>query len=191
LRKLVIVLVVLLAGAWLVVEIVSIPVGERMVEERVAERNENAATVTADIDSFPLVTRVLLTGNVKELTVTLDEVARQAVTFAQVRFEFAGIEIDRSSLRGGDFRVTAIDRGTITATIDLGAVGGALGRIATRAGLDVRVSGRTLFVGPASIELSSELLPCDPDARIEGDQVVLSCTIDEVPEALIEAAQRR
>ncbi len=185
------VLVVLLAGAWLVVEIVSIPVGERMVEERVAERNENAATVTADIDSFPLVTRVLLTGNVKELTVTLDEVARQAVTFAQVRFEFSGIAIDRSSLRGGEFRVTAIDRGTITATIDLGAVGGVLGRIATRTGLDVRVSGRTLFVGPASIELSSELLPCDPDARIEGDQVVLSCTIDEVPEALIEAAQQR
>jgi hypothetical protein len=191
LKKLVIVLVVLLAGVWLAVELVSIPVGERMVEQRVAERNENAATVTADIDSFPLVTRVFLTGNVKELTVTLDEVARQAVTFAQVRFEFAGIAVDRSSLRGGDFRVTAIDRGTITATIDLGAVGGALGRIATRTGLDVRVSGRTLFVGPASIELSSELLPCDPDARIEGDQVVLSCTIDEVPEALIEAAQRR
>lgn len=188
-RKLRIALMVL-AGLWLVAELASIPVAERAIERRVAERNRDVATVQADIDSFPLVSRLLLTGGVREVTITLDRVVRQNLTFAEVRFELAGIEVDRAAILRQDARITAIERGTVTATIDVDALSAALGRIVSLAGADVRVRGRALVIGPASVQITSDLLPCDPEARADGEQVIVSCTIHEVPQALLAATQR-
>jgi hypothetical protein len=151
----------------------------------VAELNRDAANVSASIDSFPLVSRLVFTGRVNDVTVTLEQVARARLTFAEVRFELSGIEVDRASIFQRDPRVTAIDRGTITAIIDAGV----LGQAASALGLEARVRGRTLVVGPASFPLPSDLLPCEPEARAEGEQVIVSCTINEVPEGLLEAAQ--
>jgi len=187
-RKLLIAAIVL-GGLWLVGEMAAVPFAERQIEQRVAERNREAATVRADIDSFPLVSRLLFTGRVNEVDVTLDRVVRRRLTFAEVRFELAGLDVDRAALIRGDARVTAIDRGTISATIDAGALSAILGRVLEAVGANVRVSGRTLLVGPASFQIPSDLMPCEPEARVEGEQVIVSCTIDEFPEALLEAAQ--
>jgi hypothetical protein len=187
-RKLVVAAIVL-GGLWLVGEIAAVPFAERQVEQRVAERNRDAATVRADINSFPLVSRVLFTGRVNEADVTLDRVVRSRLTFAEVRFELAGLEVDRAALIRGEARVTAIDRGTITATIDGGALSGLAGRALEAVGADVRISGRALLVGPASFQIPSDLLPCDPEARVDDGRVIVSCTIDEFPETLLEAAQ--
>jgi hypothetical protein len=131
-----------------------------------------------------------VTGKARKVTITLDDVARQAVTFATVSFALEGIAIDRATIVQGNPRITDIDRGTITATIDLGSVGGVLGRIADAVGLRPQMSGRTLHIGSAAVPISSDLFPCSPEAAIEDRTITLSCTIDEVPEALIEAAQR-
>src|SRR5687768_11051203 len=187
-RKLVVAAIVL-GGLWLVGEIAAVPFAERQVEQRVAERNRDAATVRADINSFPLVSRLLFTGRVNEVDVTLDRVVRSRLTFAEVRFALAGLEVDRAALIRGEARVTAIDRGTITATVDLDGLSSLLGRALEAVGANVRVSGRALLVGPASFPIPSDLMPCTPQARVEGEQVIVSCTIDEFPEALLEAAQ--
>jgi hypothetical protein len=179
-------LLILVVAAWIVGEILVIPFAESRIEKEVAERNRDTATVEADIDSFPLVAGVIFTGNVRELTVTLDRVARQALTFAEVKFELSGIEVDRPAILRGDPRISDIDRGTVTATIELGA----LGRLASLAGVDVTVVGRTLRAGSFSATISDDLIPCSPTARVEDERIVLSCEIDDVPQFLLDAAQR-
>lgn len=179
-------LVLALVGLWLIGEVAAIPIAERLIEQEVTRRYRDAATIEADIDSFPVVARLLATEKVNRLTVTLDRVARQTITFAEVRFEFSGLVVDRSAMLGGNPRVREIDRGSVTATIDAGALGG----IASLTGVEVRVIGRTLHAGEVAVAIERELVPCPPQARVEGDRVVLTCEIDEVPETLLDAAQR-
>jgi hypothetical protein len=87
-----------------------------------------------------------------------------------------------------EVRVTEIEHGTVTATIDISGVSP---RIAALADRNVRVAGRSLIVGPISLQLSAELLPCDPQVRRMGDQIIASCTLTDVPPILLDAAQRR
>lgn len=178
-------LVVVVAVAWLVGELAVVPIAEGRIEQRVAELNRDAAIVGAGIDSFPLVSRLIFTGRVANVTLTLERVARARLTFAEIRFELSGIEVDRSTLFHRQPRVTAIDRGSITAKIDAGA----LGDIASAAGLTPRVRGRSLVVGPLSFPIPSDLVPCQPEVEVAGRDVIVSCTIDEVPKVLLDAAQ--
>jgi hypothetical protein len=177
--------IIALAGLWLVGEIAVIPFAESRIEREVADRTRDAAAVKAKLSSFPLASRVLVTGKVPNLTVTLERVARQALTFAEVRFEVFGIHVDRTAILRGQARISDIDRGTVRATIELGA----LGRIASLAGVEARIEGRTLRVGGVTAAIAEDLVPCAPDARIEDQRVILSCTVDEVPDILLESVQ--
>jgi len=180
-------LVVLLVGAWLVVEIVAIPVADRMLEQEVSAHTHGVAAVKASVGTFPIVTRFVFTGRISKSTITLERVARLALTFTEVRFDLAGVQIDRARLIGSrQARITAVDRATITATLDMAALPPRVAAVVSR---NVRVSGRTLMFGSASFEMSSDILPCSPDAHVIGNDVILSCTIDHVPPALLEAAQ--
>ncbi|MGH2760417.1 MAG: LmeA family phospholipid-binding protein [Actinomycetota bacterium] len=178
-------LLVLLAVLWLAGELTVVPIAEGRIEQRVAELNRDAANVNANIDSFPLVSRLVFTGRVNEVTLTLERVARARLTFAEVRFALEGIEVDRATLLQRQPKVTAIDRGTITAVIDTGV----LGNVASALRLNPRVRGRTLVVGLLSFPIPSDLVPCQPEVRVEDNDVIVSCTIDEVPEVLLDAAQ--
>jgi hypothetical protein len=185
-RKLLVVLV-LLVGLGVAAEAAVIPLAESKLEQQVGERTDGEAAVSADIDSFPMITRVLLTGRVKELSVTLEQVARQTLTFTDVRFDVFGIEVDRPAILRREVKITAIDSGTVTATLDLGRLGTIVSRLGSFLGTDVRVEDGVLRVGSASFPIDASLFPCAPDANVEGEKVTLSCTIDEVPEALLDA----
>jgi hypothetical protein len=179
-------LFLVIAGLWLVGEIALIPLANARIENEVAKRTRDATNVNASIGSFPVATRVLITGKVPKLSVTLERIARQALTFAEVKFDLSGIGVDRPSILQGKAKINSIDSGTVTATIDAGV----LGRIASLAGADVRVDGRTLRVAGRALALDQELIPCEPTARIEGEKVLVTCTLDEVPDILLEAVQQ-
>ncbi len=182
-RRLVLLVVVL----WVIGELLLIPFAESRIESEISRRSFHVAGVEADIDSFPLAAGVLVTGKVRKLTVTLDRVDRVGVRFASVAFAVSGIAVDRPAILRGHSRFRSIDSGTVTATIELGA----LGRLASLAGVDVSVTGRTLHAGPVDVEIPSDLIPCDPQARVSDDQVILTCTITEVPDVLKDAAATR
>jgi hypothetical protein len=112
--------------------------------------------------------------------VTLERVTRIRVSFASVAFRVNGIAVDRGAILQGRAKIRSIDSGTVTARLELGA----LGRLASLAGVDVRVEGRTLRAGPVSIQIAQDIVPCDPVARVEDDTIVLTCTITELPEVL-------
>jgi hypothetical protein len=173
-------LVLLLVVGWIVGEILLIPFAERRIEREVAQRSRDTTAVDADIDSFPLAASVLVTGKVRKLTVTLDRVARVGVRFASVSFAVSGIEVDRPAILRGRAKIRSIDSGTVTATLELGA----LGRIASLAGVDVTMTGRTLHAGGVDVEIPRDLVPCEPTSRVDGDKVILTCTISELPEVL-------
>src|SRR5205814_2209731 len=129
--------------------------------------------------------RFVFTGRISKSTIMLERVARLALTFTEVRFDLAGVQIDRGRLiRSRQARITAVDQATITATLDTSALPPRVAAVVSR---DVRVSGRTLMLGPASFELSSDIMPCSSDAHVVGNDVILSCTVDHVPPALLEA----
>lgn len=187
-RKLLLVLVALMA-LWVVAEIAVIPsLAESEVEQQVSARTQDVGEVDADIDSFPLATGVLLTGRIREATITLDRAVRQDVTYATVRFRMSGIRLDRATLFS-DPRITAIDRGTVVAEIDLNDLSPLLGRISERIGADVEISGGSFSIGGVSTRFAQDFFPCDPDGTVEGGRVILSCSIDDVPEILLERAQ--
>ena len=179
--------VIAIVGLWVVAELAVIPFAQNRIETEVAQRSRDTTAVKADIDSFPLIASVLATGEARKLTVTFEKVARLTLRFTEVKFELNGIHIDRSAIVRGRARVDDIDRGVVTATVDLGALGQVAGRIASFLGADVEVEGRTLRVGRFSAPIAEDLIPCDPEARAEEEKVILSCEIEEVPQFLLEA----
>jgi hypothetical protein len=172
-----------LAIVWLVVELAAIPVANRVIEWKAAQQSRGVAGVHASVGSFPLVTRYLITGRVSRASVTLNRVERLSLTFTQVTFELDGVALDRAALLQRQAKITAIDRGTVTATLDLRTLPPAVARVAR----NVHVSGRTLLLGAASFQMSSDIMPCSPTANVSGDVVTLSCTFTHIPPVLLEA----
>lgn len=180
---------------------------ESQMEARIEEQTDGTVIADAELDSFPFLTRLLLTERVSELTVTLEEVAGQAINFSRIAMTVEGVTIDRASLLSGELEIRDIDHGRITAVISEQALGDALGHAVSlrpgRAAVDVAgttvevdltvrrgeiaVGGEGVSLG---INLPAEYVPCDPDAEIEDGRVVLTCDIEEVPEEFVRILAR-
>lgn len=171
------------------------------VEQGVRERSSEATAVRADAGAFPFLPTLLAQGQVRRLSVTLEQVAGQQVPIAEVTFGLEGIQLDRDALFAGEVEVTDIDTGTVTLELELGPLGDALGDALSglggigELGPDAfTVRERTLVIAPAGVAgaevpLPGELLPCAPDQVAVGDGVVrLSCAFTEVPGILVQSA---
>jgi hypothetical protein len=172
-------LIILLVGLWVVVELAAVPVTGQILAHEVASRTRDATTVHASVGSFPVIARVFFMQRVSSASVTLDRVTGQRIPFSRIRFDVKGVGIDRTQLLQGKFRVTSIDSGSVAATVDL--PGGVASRVSVR--------GRTLVLGPVALALRSDLFPCSPDARVEGQQVILTCSFTNIPPILVEQAR--
>lgn len=190
-RKFALIVLVVLAAAWLAVELVAPPLAESQIAERVATSTEGVTGVDADVGTFPVVTRFLLTGEVRDVEVTLNEVARQQLEFTTVTFGLTGVELDRNAAVNGQVDIRDAEAAVLTAALAVPDLADSLGLPVELEGADLQpeVSGRQLTLGDAAVSLPSDLVPCEPDARVEGDRVVLTCTLDEVPGLLLRAFQ--
>lgn len=186
-------LVLFLAVAGLAVaEVAAPPYVESAVEDQVRERLGGVATVEADVQSFPLVARVLATGQVAQLDVELAEVAGQQIRFSRVVATMRGIELSRPDLLRGQVRVTGIEEGELLAAAPLGELAAVVGVAADTqlwqqahfegSELVLEAAGRTFRV-PLPLEP-----PCDAAATVEGDFLVLRCTFRTVPSFMAQAA---
>lgn len=193
-KKLLTGVVLLLVLAALGVELVAPQLAASSIEDHVRAQTEGVVGVSADVGPFPVVTRLLATGRVQRLRVTLDEVAAQQLTFTSVRLELAGVELDRNELANGNVRVRGMQGGQATAVLDVDALADALG-------VPVRVEDDRLFAEVAGTEIEVPLgqantraLPGLPDIAlpdlvsctdvttvVEDDRVQLSCTLQDVP----------
>lgn len=187
------ILILLLAGAVAAVELVAPSFVEARIEARVRENLGGSAAVEADIDSFPMVTRALLTSEVRELSLDLREVTGQQLSFSRIGLVLHGVRLNRSAMLQGKAEVEDISAGEAVAEIDLAQLATALGVSIDAAALtEVRVRQGVLEVSvagaPIQVAVPVEALPCEPDGGVEGDRLVLRCTFTEIPSVLIEAA---
>jgi hypothetical protein len=213
LKKLLLLAVVAVVAAYGVLDVAA----RRLAEGKIAERAEAAvggrASATANVDSFPFVLRLLTSGSAGDISLRVTEVGTSVVDFAFVEAELRSVELDRGKLLGErKAEVTAIDSGTLTLGIDAAAVGKALrglpvtitgGRVEVRVAGAVRVAEVSLAAGGAlrigvpqgpSVTIPVPRTPlgtCQPSAlKVEGGVVELSCTLREVPPALLRAVQQ-
>ena len=208
-----VVLVLVLLGVVLVVlagaEILGPRVAERAIERRVDQRLD-VDSVDAHLEGFPVVARLLATGKVARLAIDLRGLVRPELTIDVVRLRLFGIELERGSFLDGEPRFESIDRGEIEAEIteaELAAVlPGGLGLQLSPGRATVDVAGVTVDVGvsvaggvlrldlgplPAvSLPLPTEILPCPLDGEVLEGRVLLSCTLEEVPDWVVREANR-
>lgn len=206
-KKLIVLFV--LVGVLAIGDGVAKSIAESKIEERAAAEargaSGTAATISVKITSFPFVARLLMTGDAGDIRVRADRLANGNLTLAALDLRLEGVRLNRDVLLSSRrAEVTSIDAGTITASLtapDLSKVVGVPVTIADGK-VSVTVRGQTVAaqVAPSGdgIELrvspfpalrvpfaKSDLLPCGlGDGKVEGDRLVLSCTITEVPPAL-------
>ncbi|MDQ3931399.1 MAG: DUF2993 domain-containing protein [Actinomycetota bacterium] len=186
-----------------VVELVAPSVIEARMEERVRERTREVAGVSAEVDSFPVVTRLLMTGRIRHVTLTLDQVVRQRVTFATVRLTLEGLELDRDVLlRHQEVDPRDIESGMLTAELTAAVLSDLVdapvelrpGQVSvTLGGTEVTVQpeirDRTLRLGgrrvtALSLPLPEELATCSPDLVVQLGRLLFSCRLQELPSML-------
>ncbi len=167
---------------------------ERRAEERVRAAGTGARSVDVEIESFPLVTNVLFRGRIEHITLTLGNITRSGLRFRRLGFELEGIRLDRDELFAGRPRARSIQRGAITARLDLDDLlaaanapplpdpGRALEQITIANGSIVLGGGA---VPTVSVPLPDDLFPCDPSASVRGRRITVRCTVDPVPDALL------
>lgn len=188
-----------------------------LAEDKIAERVESAvggrATATANVDSFPFLLRLLVNGDAGDISMRITDVAHPALSFAAAELSLQGVTLDRGKLLGQrKAEVTDIESGTLTLEVAAAEVSKALRNLpVTISGgrVEVQVAGRARAAdvslgaggairvavpqGPSvDIEVPGTALgPCEATAlRVDDDRLVLSCTLTEVPPALLAAAQR-
>lgn len=166
---------------WVAAEVAAPPLAAARIEARLRGQVP-ASDVTAEVARFPLLSRLLTTGRVPRVAVELTDVAYQGLRVAVVRYELTGVSLDRAALLGGRLQVTDIEEGSVTGEVAAAEVAAVLGAGAA-VGADVQVrDGRLVVAGIEGPALPAELIEsCDPDVAVEGDRLVVTCALQEVP----------
>lgn len=172
-------------------ELLAARFAENEIEERVAEEVE--AEVEAEVASFPLVTRVLATEEVKSMSVTLTNVDFDEIDFDTLRIEASGIALPRKRLLDGNMRPTGISSGSVTAFVSTAALSDAIGTSlptldpATSAHLqDGTLTVEIPGIPPLSVSVPGEALPCSGTGEVRADGVHLRCEVDQIPDIVLE-----
>jgi hypothetical protein len=178
---------------------------EQRLQHEVRTRTANVGAIDVHISSFPFVGRLLVSQEVSSITAHASAVAAGPLTLTSVDVALHGVDIDRSRLL--DKRqvvLTAIHSGTVTADITASALSSALGvgvaltkgalsvtALGKRVPIQVSVRNNLLSFKVAGISIPTltiprtDLVPCIANVQVTAAHVRLSCTIHEVPKALL------
>jgi hypothetical protein len=169
------------------------------ISDRAQRQAPSGATVSASVGGFPFLPPLVFGGRVDRASVHVENLSAKVVVFAEVDMTLVGVELDRGELIGDrKARITKIDRGTVRAVVTAESLSRALhvpvvmtpGRV-TAAGVVVTptVRNQRLAIGGLTIP-PTRYMPCVSDVSVEDGRMELSCTIHDVPPALLDAAQR-
>lgn len=182
-------LVVLIAAALVVVDVVAAHRTESTVSANI-ERRFPGSHATTQISSFPFLGHLAVSGTVEKIHVHVTGVTNGPLSLTAVDVVVHQLRLSRSELLQGKVRPVGLSSATITVTIsvadvlhDLGAISGLAA--GTSGDVTVSPSGVTVGFGPLSFRFRySSLVPCLGSAHIQGAEVVLACTTKTLPPAL-------
>jgi hypothetical protein len=206
-RRLVVLLVVL-GGLGLAVDFGAQAWAEGQIETRARAELPSQVSVSADISAFPFLPPLLLGGRVAEVAGHFKNVEAGVLTLSAVDIELRGVRINRSKLLNDrKVELTRIREGTVSVEIESAVLAKALGVPLTIANGQVRLAGALSGVASVSVRANAvvfnvagvtrsvpipktRLVPCASTVTVLAGRLRLSCTIHDVPPALLGAANR-
>lgn len=183
------------------------------VEGKVADRFEAAVAgdqrADVTIRSFPFVARLLLNGSAGDMRAHLTVVEAGGLRLSDVQIDLDGVRVDRDQLRQREVEVRSIESGTVTAHLRAEAISEVLRvPVEIRDGkVEATVAGQTVTAEASAVENrlrlavgvlptltvpipKSSVVPCATSGEVLEDRIRLTCRLDEVPPALVRAANR-
>jgi hypothetical protein len=184
---------------------------ESQIESRARIEAGAGASASAQIKSFPFLGKLAVIGSAGDITLTLRNVAGERITYSRLAFSLVDVRLDRAKLFQRKAEITSIDKATITVAFSAAELSKRIGFPVSFADGKVRatVRGQAVAAVPTvtaegSVRLAvsglpavnipiprTRLLTCAV-ARVEvaGGELRASCSVEEVPPALIKAASR-
>jgi hypothetical protein len=158
---------------------------------------------TVSISSFPFVGRLITSGTVPKLTVDVDNVQVDGITFGAIDIVVHQLKVDTSQLTSAKVVLRSISSGSVTADIPQTSIDQKLGQSLTlgsgTVSLDgvsvqpsISVSNTAVTLGMAGLPSITvpipqlSLLPCVSAAVIVPGAVQLSCALSALPPALAD-----
>ncbi len=184
-------------------------VAEEQIAERVAATEGVQGQAKVEITSFPFLGRLLASGTVTDLAVSVDEVQAERVRFATVAVDLDEVRVSRSELLS-ERRVVLQDVGRgraraemteqeLSRLIDLPVTlerGRARVRVAGQVvTATASVRDNVLRVSVAGVQAPAitipklPLVPCVADVELLPGRLRLSCQLDQVPPELVGRLQ--
>ncbi len=184
------------------------------VETKATQRAQLEAppgsVVTASIGGFPFIPPLMLGGKVSQVGVHLENVTANVVTFATVDLHLHGVELDRAKLfKDRKVRIIDISSGSIDVTVTQQALTSALHVPVSIADGQMTVTilqksfsvtpsisanGKLTLTGAAGRSLTLTIpkldyVPCLGEITVLAGRLRLSCEIQDVPPALVDAVE--
>jgi hypothetical protein len=162
------------------------------------------------VGGFPFIPPLLLGGSVSQVGIHLENVTADVITFATVDLHLRGVKLDRNRLfKDRKVRILDIDKGSIDVTVTQRALSDALHVPVTIADGTVSVAilqksfsvtpsitanGKLTLTGAAGRSLTLTIpkldyVPCLGEITGLAGRLELSCEINDVPPALVDAVE--
>ena len=192
-------------GLLLVADVTARAYAESRLQTAVDQHGGPDVRARAQISSFPFLGRLLVAQDVSHVDLHVDDLGVNGLTFDRVDLALSGVRVDRQKLVADQrVHVTGIDRGEVSADLSQAALSTALGTdveiidgkvqalvLGHRVGADVEVRDNRLSLRVAGVTLptfaipGTALLPCLGNARVLDGHIRFSCTVDQVPPAVL------
>jgi hypothetical protein len=180
---------------------------QRQIAKRI-DTNVASAHAKVAISSFPFLGRLATSATVPKIRARVAKASSGRFTFDSIEVTLTGVRLNRSVLwKDRRVQLQRIDRGTVTADMTETAVRHALGDLPVTLGngtaqltiqgfavtARVSISDNQLHLeatgAPLSVPIPKlPLLPCAAAATVTTGHLHLSCSIHDVPAALLQAA---
>ena len=163
-KKLLFLLVV--GGALLGAEFASKTYAESKMEAVIEDRTPGRQDPRVTIDSFPFLGRLLVSGTVGDVHMRAGAVPAGPFQLDQVELELEGVRVDRDLLLQRQVKLRTIDAGVIRLFLP-----------------------RALPVAARVPVPQSDLIPCDAEVINAGEESVISCRFDRVPQLFVDVSR--
>jgi hypothetical protein len=185
-------------------------IAEQQVVDQVKSQLSANAKVSASIPVFPFVPRILFWGSVPKVKVKVTNLDGPPINIGEVDVSVTGVVISRHHLLSKRrVELVSIDKGTVEAILTQQALSDVLHANITITGgtVNATIAGRSVTVKP-SINKSNQLVltpvggaafpplglgqdklvPCAGSVSVEEGRVLVSCTFQRIPDAMVRAA---
>ena len=138
-----------------------------------------------EIDSWPVMTRAVLSESIDEISVELRNPTIESVKVDFLRIEVKGLSVDRVRIFRQQIDDIDMRNGTVTVVMtreNLASIAGVSPDALAGEAPDVSVEDGRLLIDQQDVAaFPAEILPCSAQGEVVNEAVQFTCSVDEVP----------